>query len=172
VGAFSGDDLPREEISLIEAGAHCQSRNARLPTEAEWEFAARGPDSLEYAWGEAFNGHILNWCDVNCMIDWRDVRYDDGYGTTAPVGSYAENASWVGALDLGGNVWEWTSSLYEPYPYEAGEDEPDGEMPDRARVIRGGAWDHLAFDARTANRARVAARYAFHTIGLRCVRDY
>lgn len=165
-GAFAGPDLPREEISWFDAQAHCEARGGRLPTEVEWEWAARGPDNLAYPWGADFNGHILNWCDVNCRIEWRDVRYDDGYGTTAPVGSYPENASWVGALDMGGNVWEWTASPYDPYPLEGGLIEAD-----RARVIRGGAWDHLAFDARTANRARVAPTYTFHTIGFRCARD-
>ncbi|GIL11577.1 MAG: hypothetical protein BroJett038_02970 [Chloroflexota bacterium] len=87
-----------------------------LPTEREWEYAARGPDGLDYPWGDAFDGTWLNFCDKNCVYSWRETSVDDGYAQTAPVGSYVSGASWVGALDMSGNIWEWTSSLYAPLP--------------------------------------------------------
>ena len=155
-GWMSGDDLPRETITWFEAVNHCESRGVRLPTEAEWEYAARGPDNLIFPWGNTFDGSLVNFCDANCPFDHRDEQADDGFADLSPVGSYPGGASWVGALDMSGNVWEWTNTIYAPYPYnltdgreaegctpiQSDNSSPDQEksicMNNTTRVLRGG----------------------------------
>ena len=175
-GAWKGDGLPREQVSWFDSAAHCESRGARLPTEAEWEYVARGPDSLIFPWGNAFDGSLLNFCDLNCSADsvhWADMRHDDGYLKTAPVGSYPGGASWVGALDMSGNVWEWVSSLYEPYPYVAGDGREASAEADRMQVrsVRGGSWHCPAHSHRSASRTRYAPVDTTGLIGFRCTRS-
>ncbi|PJF27076.1 MAG: hypothetical protein CUN52_15015, partial [Phototrophicales bacterium] len=96
---FKGDDLPIERITWFEARDYCeQRRGGRLPTEREWEYAARGPKNLIYPWGNEFMAN--------------NVVYDGNSNSgTAPVGSREGGISWVGAMDMSGNVWEWVSSL-------------------------------------------------------------
>jgi len=105
---MQGADRPREMITWFEAATHCESRGARLPTEAEWGYAARGPDSLIFPWGNELAAASVNFCDINCMpvAPWAELSSDDGYRTTAPVGTYPQGVSWVGALDMSGDVWE------------------------------------------------------------------
>lgn len=124
---------PRDNISWFEADAFCQLRNARLPTEAEWEYAARGPDGLIYPWGNEF---VAN----------NTVYRDNAGGQTAPVGSRAEGVSWVGAYDMSGNVWEWVADWYDSNYYAVSPSvNPQGpsESIQGARVMRGGAWHNL-----------------------------
>ena len=124
---WTNDQQPRERISWIEAAAFCQKRAARLPTEAEWEYAARGPDSLIYPWGNSFDAE-------------RVVYAQNSSGESAPVGSRTGGASWVGALDMSGNVYEWTSSLFWPYPYNARDGRENPFDQTHTRVARGGSW--------------------------------
>lgn len=171
-GTYPGDDLPREGVSLAEAQAFCESRGARLPTEAEWEYAARGPESWTYPWGNDFQGDRVNFCDRNCRVaNHQDPTYDDGYSTTAPVGSYPAGASWVGAQDMSGNVWEWTSSQYWPYPYAADDGrEGDVALYDQG-VLRGGAWDNTRADVRASDRIGYPPANQVNNVGFRCVRS-
>ena len=173
-GSFLDDDLPRQIVTWFEAVEHCEARGARLPSEAEWEYAARGPDGLLYPWGNAFDSSLFNYCDANCQFRWRDENGDDGKGTTAAVGSYPAGVSWEGALDLLGNVYEWTNSFYFDYPYDAedGREAPGNEDDSTWRVIRGGSWIDEVHFARAANRFWADPTVKYIDVGFRCVLSY
>ncbi|MCB0088393.1 MAG: SUMF1/EgtB/PvdO family nonheme iron enzyme, partial [Caldilineaceae bacterium] len=141
---WNGDDQPVVGISWHEATAYAKwlsqdiGVTVRLPSEAEWERAARGDKGLIFPWGKEWNGALANYCDANCTNAWKDESVNDGYQYTAPVGKYPDGASPYGALDMAGNVWEWTSSLDLAYPYSAdgGREDVEGEG---SRVLRGGS---------------------------------
>lgn len=177
-GVFPGDAYPRTNVTWNEAQAYCQAQGMRLPTEAEWEYAARGPDGWVYPWGDAFDGSRLNYCEGDCQYNWKDTAFSDGYATTAPVGSYPAGASWVGALDLAGNVWEWTSTIYSyPYPYLASDGRENLSDPGSKRTLRGGSWNWISADTRAMSRDDFAenaqTRYeSSDWYGFRCVRDF
>ncbi len=160
--AFEGDNRPVENITWFEARDYCSLRGARLPTEAEWEYAVRGVDNLVYPWG-------INW-DPNKVV-WNRI---DSQGT-ADVGSHSLGSSWIGVLDLSGNVWEWVSSLYLPYPY----DKNDGREADTEndisvrRVLRGCSWAYNdSFYMRGAIRGWDFPDGSNRFNGFRCARDY
>jgi formylglycine-generating enzyme required for sulfatase activity/tRNA A-37 threonylcarbamoyl transferase component Bud32 len=111
-------DHPVVEVSWYGASAYCKWARTRLPTEAEWEYAARGSQGLVYPWGDGFDGTRLNYCDANCERGWADGAVDDGYAGTAPVGNYPRGSSWCGALDMAGNVFEWVEDLFVYYASE------------------------------------------------------
>jgi formylglycine-generating enzyme required for sulfatase activity len=168
----SDDDQPRICIDWHDSQAHCESRGARLPTEAEWEYAARGPDGSVYPWGNTFDGSRLNFCDTNCLHGHSDKSADDGYANTAPVGTYPGGASWVGAYDLSGNVWEWVNDWYAAsYPAEA-QVNPTGPGSGELRVMRGGSWGDALDFARAAERGRDTPGGRSDGIGFRCARSY
>lgn len=157
-----GPNFPRDSVDWFAATAYCHSRGTRLPTEMEWEYAARGPDGLVYPWGNEFVPE--------------NVAYGpntDYYRTE--VGSFPGDVSWVGALDMSGNVWEWTSSVYAPYPYDPGDGrEVDASMDDKSpRVRRGGSWYwYNEDDLRLANRYRPTPYRKHWDGGFRCARSY
>ena len=174
-GIWQGNDQPRESVTWFEANAYCNARTAHLPTEVEWEYAARGPDNLVYPWGNTFDGNKLNFCDFNCQTPGKDPNYDDGYSTTAPVGSYPEGASWVGALDMAGNVWEWVSTSLQPYPYQADdgrEESPEELDTTSTKMLRGGGRLDPDYVVRSANRNERKAHYYDGRFGLRCARSF
>lgn len=154
--ARPGADRPIDKISWLEATDFCESRGERLPTEAEWEYAARGPDSLIYPWGNEFVPENVSY-------------YDNAKSTTQAVGNRPGGVSWVGALDLLGNVSEWTSTHYDFYPYDA----KDGrEQSGSFLVTRGGSWLDWSYDIRAASRADWSPDYKNTDLGFRCARDY
>jgi serine/threonine-protein kinase len=174
VGRFqpkSGFDThPVVEVTWHGAAAYCAWVGGQLPTEAEWEYAARGVQGRAFPWGETFDGSRTNYCDVSCGYDWADDTTDDGYGWTAPVGSFAGGTSWCGASDLAGNVWEWTASLYAAYPYQDddGRNDPD---PSGMRVLRGGSWINSPDYVRGATRVSRTPDETHHFVGFRCAKD-
>lgn len=155
-GTFSNADKPREEVSWNEAQTYCAGVGARLLTEAEWEYAARGPDGLIFPWGDEFIAKNVVY-KLNAALQ------------TANVTRNESGASWVGAQHMSGNVWEWTSTYYEDYPYSA----TDGrESMGRLLVIRGGSWGDGNSIIRPAYRGKAAPDYRDEYTGFRCGRDF
>ncbi|HEX6292666.1 MAG TPA: formylglycine-generating enzyme family protein [Herpetosiphonaceae bacterium] len=181
-------DHPVVDVSWHEAQALCAwlveqtGQRYRLPTEAEWEKAARGSDGRAFPWGDEFD---LRRCNVR----------ESGLGMTTPVGSYLAGASPYDCLDMAGSVWEWTQSLQAPYPYRA-DDRRDGMEPrierrtprflqrllrtapehapppvETRRVIRGGCFANPEGFARCACRLRLQPERRTPFLGIRLIRD-
>jgi serine/threonine-protein kinase len=165
------EDDPVVEISWYGAAAYCSWAGGRLPTEAEWEYAARSPESRVYPWGDGFDGSLANYCDVNCTYKWRDTSVDDGAAQWTSVGSYPGGASWCGALDMAGNVWEWTSDFWsESYYALSPVDNPQGPDSGTLHVARGASWfDEGRQRAAYFRKALTPSSYRMHWVGVRCV---
>jgi len=166
---FESDHQPVVGVDWFQSVAYCEWVGGRLPTEAEWEKAARGIDGRVYPWGDEFEGTRLNFCDSNCIADWRDFEVDDGYAYTAPVGSYPSGASPYGALDMSGNVWEWTADWYAADYYRRSPYEnPTGPISGKQRVVRGGSWYYYGKNLRATTRHQDLPTYRYDNIGFRC----
>lgn len=145
---------PMHSVSWQDARAFCAARGAVLPTEAQWEYAARGPESLRYPWGNEFRIEMVHFA----------------LESSADAGSLLEGMSWVGALDMAGGVAEWTSTLYDTYPY-VGDDGREQLERGGARVVRGGSWqDTDAATLQSAARLPYAPEQGYAQVGVRCVR--
>ncbi|MBC7813697.1 MAG: SUMF1/EgtB/PvdO family nonheme iron enzyme [Burkholderiales bacterium] len=149
------DNQPLNGVTWFQAGDYCNWRGMHLPTEVEWEYAARGPDGLTYPWGNTF--------DENYLVYSLNAR-----GETADVGDRRDGASWVGALDMSGNVWEWVSSLYFDYPY--GSDH-ERDSDDGVRVLRGGSFGNDSLGLRATDRDSIDPFVVNDYIGFRCARS-
>jgi formylglycine-generating enzyme required for sulfatase activity len=168
-GDASKTDHPVGCVGWYGAQAYCEWVGARLPTEAEWEYAARGEQGHTYPWGNTFDGTRLNYCDINCQEGpWADTTVDDGYAKSAPVGSYPDGASWCGAFDLAGNAWEWVADWLGAYPSTA-QTNPTGPATGSEKVMRGSSWVYDEERVRTAVRDFVVPTERDSPIGFRCV---
>lgn len=148
---------PVVQVSAIDAEAFCAHHGLRLPSEEEWEYAARGPAGLRYPWGKALTKSLLpkvtNAGTWSCCAPSKA----DGYLRTAPVGSFPSGRSPFGLDDMVGNVWEWTSS---PFP-----DDP------KKRSIRGGGWGNNPYCLRAAYRHANRPEIGLDMVGFRCAGD-
>lgn len=155
---FTRPKQPRVWVTWYEAVAYANWRKARLPTEAEWEYAAHGPQNLIYPWGNEWNPDVVVW------------RNNSNH-KTAEVGSKPEGRSWVNAYDMTGNAQQWCSSLGRPYPYDPKDGRENLDVADE-RVRRGGSWTGMV-----TPRFRCAYRYFIFPddeneyTGFRCIRS-
>ncbi len=160
---------PVLNVTWQMAERYCAWAGARLPTEAEWEYAARGPEGRLFAWGNEFDRSRLNYCDAGCPL-LSDPTFSDGYPDTAPVGSFPGGTTWVGALDMTGNVREWVADWLGKYPSAAVEN-PTGPASGELKVTRGGSWYDTPDDVRAANRGGESLEYYRDNLGFRCAQD-
>jgi sulfatase modifying factor 1 len=154
---FNGKNLPVEQVTWYEARDYCKAVDQRLPTEAEWEKAARGGTHTVYYWGDAIDGDFA-W------------YWDNSKRSTHPVGTRKPNA--FGLHDMSGNVWEWVADYYEDTYYKSSPREnPAGPFTSKYRVIRGGSWRDLPEFLRTTRRNYDLPAGRFNHIGFRCAQS-
>ena len=172
-GNYEGKDLPVETVNWNEARAYCRSIGGDLPTEAEWEYAARGPDGKKYPWGSkpAPDGeHAV-------------FNQDAPYTGPEAITSKPKGRGPFGTLNQAGNVWEWVTDCWDSAAYEKRKAQSEKTIPpsvignpvdDRSgcsgRVLRGGSFNFGPWNLRSANRLRVEPENRVRNLGFRCVR--
>lgn len=173
-------DYPVVHVEWEMALSYCEWRGATLPTETEWEKAARGPYGRIYPWGDEFDSSKANFCDYSCDAIKRNENFNDGHKYTAPVGNYPDGKSLYGVLDLAGNVWEWVAGEYRDTYILGPQDfylvnlalatEPPVE--ETKHIARGGSWFNSEDLLRSSYRAEFDIGVeSTASMGFRCAKD-
>lgn len=162
-GVEGRDDHPINCVDWSQAVAYCEWAGKRLPTEAEWEKAARGADGRKFPWGNAA---------VDCNLANYFPPGNACVGATSPVGSNPAGVSPTGALDMAGNVWQWVADWYDSDYYDyAPTDSPTGPETGKWRVLRGGSWVTVGMGLRCSKRGHMAPAKWDDLTGFRCASD-
>jgi len=160
---FKDDRLPVVNVTWEEARAYARFYGKRLPTEAEWEKAARGTQGWKYPWGYEFDPEAANYNTQRRLVieDWAKFLM--------PVGSFPKGESPYGCLDMAGNVWEWCDDWYDENYYQSSPARnPSGPRRGTKRVIRGGSWGDAAFYLTTTTRRGLEPQRTSPMVGFRC----
>jgi len=168
---LSGQDQPAVNMSWNDANAYCRYRSARLPTEAEWEKAARGPEGFLYPWGNQDKPGAAN------------TGNPDAFEFTAPVASFHLDKTTYGVYDMAGNVMEWVADWYQEDAYKDTRPNPQGPETGQFKVIRGGSWETVGKETRLTVRLKgkvevvsdfrdtsLGFNFRRETIGFRCAK--
>jgi len=186
---FQGAELPVDSVTWMDANEYCRKSGKRLPTEAEWEYAAHAGTTTEYYWGNDFDPKMGNFCDSMCELNVRLTSGSDNFKHTAPVGSFPPNP--FGLYDMAGNVSEWVwDSYHEGYYIVSPKNDPKGFVPiqkekaeglpeeiflaERSasrKIVKGGAWENDILSGRPAARKVFYPGYRIEGVGFRCAAD-
>jgi len=178
-----GADHPVDSVSWLDARDYCKKMGFRLPSEAEWEYAARGETQTEFYWGNKVTGKEGNFCDSTCEMNIREPRVSDGFRHTAPIGSFPPNP--FGLHDMSGNVSEWVQDwldVEKNYYMVSPKKDPPGPRPEldtcagvcagaasiTHKIYRGGAWNQSVSEMRSANRRESHFQLQAAGNGFRC----
>ena len=182
-----GAELPVDSLTWDEASDYCKKIGMRLPTEAEWEYAARAGTTTPFYWGTTISGKEANFCDNTCELNIREPRVTDGFKHTAPVGSFPPNS--FSLYDMAGNVSEWVQDWMgaeKNYYLISPKKDPPGPRSDLQacmrvdcigsqaitnKVYRGGAWNQHAGELRSANRRDSHFQLRPEGTGFRCAKS-